>query len=390
MKVLHVITGLRPGGAELTLAKLVGALDQTSHHSTVVSLGRSGPVGDAIAALGVPVVALGGRAGVPEPRLVTRLRRLIDDLSPDVVQTWLYHADLVGGLAARWSGVPVVWGVHQDCPDPRRTKRRTLAVARMCAYLSSRVPATIVCCSPVARDGHVQLGYDAKRMVVVPNGFDLDRFRPDAAAGARLRSELGLAPTTRLVGLYARLDPLKDHATFLAAAATMARADSNVHFVLAGDGVETGAEALAACDHDPDLRGRCTLLGRRSDMPELTAALDVAVSASRREGFSNTIAEAMACEVPVVATDVGYAAKLLDGYGALVPAGDADALATAMLRTLALDPAERQRLGSAARVSLAARFSISAMADGYMAAWSSVTGGQPASASVNPAVVVAR
>lgn len=369
VRVVHVITGLQPGGAEVTLAKLLSALRGQPYDNTVVSLTGSGPVAETIAGLGVPVVALGGHPGVPDPRLVARLGRVICDARADVVQTWLYHADLAGGLAARRAGVPVVWGVHQDAPDPARTKRRTMLVARACARLAHRVPDAIVCCSPVARDGHAAFGYPAARMVVVPNGFDTGAFRPDPEARLSVREELGLPADTPLVGMLARLDPLKDHATFLVAAAAVARARPDARFLLAGDGIQAHRDVLVRCSTDRDLRGRCHLLGPRPDAPRLTAALDVAVSSSRREGFSNTIAEAMACGVPVAATDVGYSAELLEGRGALAEPGDAPALAAGILRLLALGAAERARLGAESRQSIRSRFGLRTMAAGYADVW---------------------
>ena len=189
--VAHVITGLERGGAETALQRLLDALDPAEVASSVTSLTVDGAVGVELRERGVEttVLGLGGplRTGPAVGRLVGNLRRS----RPDVVQTWMYHADLVGGLAARAARTPVVvWGIRQGDLDARTTTARTRAVARTCALLSHVVPDAIVCASTSAADAHRAVGYAADRMAVIPNGVPIPEHDP--AARSRLRHELGL------------------------------------------------------------------------------------------------------------------------------------------------------------------------------------------------------
>ncbi len=370
MKVLHVITGLNTGGAEMMLCKLLSALRaEPGVRSEVISLGPPGPMAAKIAALGVPVASAGMKDGLGALARVARLRAMIRAAAPDVVQTWMAHANLLGGLAARAAGpAPVVWNLRQSQLDPASAKPATERVIRLAGRLSRAIPARIVCVSESARRAHAAVGYDAARMTVIPNGFDAGEFRPDPAARAGVRAELGLAPGTPLVGLVARVDPYKDHATFLAAAAGVAEAVPGAAFVLAGAGAEAGNPALDGPIRDHGLAGRVHLLGRRDDVARITAALDVAVSSSASgEGFSNTLGEALCAGVPVAATDVGDAAAIVGAEGRIVPPRDAPALARAIVELLSLTAEARAALGAAGRARMARDHALPAIAARYLA-----------------------
>ena len=371
--LLHIITGLDVGGAETALSRLVGAVDRDRFPQTVLSLTDVGEVGRAIAAQGVTVAAAGlGRGGLPGPRGFRRLGNLIAAARPDLVQCWMYHANLLGGLAARrrlGRGVPQIWGVRQTELGRAAVSRRTAAVARVGGWLSHRIPAAVVFNAEAARRAHVAIGYDAARSRVIPNGFDTDAFRPDAAARASVRAELGIAAEAPVVGLIGRWDPQKDHATFLAAAAQVRHALPAVRFVLAGTGVETGNPALAALVAAAGLDDACHLLGHRRDMAALTAAFDVACSSSFGEGFANAIGEAMACGVPCAVTAAGDSAAIVADTGRAVPPRDSAALAGAILDLLRLPASERQALGRRARARVVADYSIAAMAHRFEALW---------------------
>lgn len=366
IRLLHVITDLDVGGAEMMLYKLLRGLDRAAFAAEVLSLTDVGPLAARIRALGVPVEALGLRRGLPDPSALVRLVRRLRHDPPDVVQTWMYHADLLGGLAATLAGrIPVVWNLRQSNLSPRVNKRRTLLVVHASARLSRWLPACIVCNSKAAQRAHAKLGYDETRIRIIPNGFDLALFAPDPQARCAVRQELGLADTAPLIGLVARFDPQKDHHTFVAAAALLHRQQPEPHFVLCGDGVTWQNEALAGWVATAGLRERCHLLGRRDDIPRLTAALDIATSSSIGEGFPNTVGEAMACGVPCVVTAVGDSPAIVGTTGVVVPPRDPPALAAGWRTLLALGPAGRQRLGQAARQRIAERFSLPAVAAEY-------------------------
>lgn len=376
MKVMHVITGLNTGGAELMLARLLAHSNADRVASSVVSLTDIGPSGRAMAERGIPVRSLGMARGVPDPRALASLTRVMRRERPDVVQTWLYHADLLGGVAAKLAGgIPVAWGIHLGNLAPELNKRSTLLTARACARVSGWAPRAIVCCAESARESHVAYGYRPERMVVIPNGFDLDRFRPDAAARGDVRRALGIGDDAVLIGLVARFDPQKDHGTFVHAAGLVAALRPEVRFVLCGGDVTPGNPTLAAWIDAAGIRDRCHLLGRRDDMARIQASLDIACSSSLGEAFPLAVGEAMAAGAPCVVTDVGDSAALVGDTGWVVAPGDAAALAAAIVDAVGTGADGRAARGRAARARIAERFGLARCVGGYEALYERLAAG---------------
>jgi len=366
MRILHIVTGLSVGGAEAMLARLVERLRE-EFTQEVIALGGPGPIGDRIAALGVPVGTMNLSNRAPNPVAIARLAAAVRRFAPDVVQTWMYHADLLGGLAARLAGVrAVAWNIRNGDVSPIETPRGTRAVMRGCALLSRRIPSCIVSCSHRAMALHIACGYDRRRFVVIPNGFDLDRFRPDGSARTSVRHELGIPQNAPVIGLVARADPQKNHPLFVAAAAELHPRRPDVHFLLIGRGVSGANLALLRRVEQAGIRHVTHMLGERHDVPRLTAALDIStVCSGRGEAFPNVLGEAMACEVPCVATDVGDAALIVGDTGRVVPPNDAAAVARAWDELLSLSAGRRRALGQRARSRIRERFELNAVAKRY-------------------------
>lgn len=373
--ITHIITDLEAGGAEVMLYRLLLNTDKSRFSTNVVSLTNVGPIGKKIQASDVPVSALGMRRGVPDPMAVVRLSNQIRRMKPAVVQTWMYHADLLGGVAAKLAtGVPVVWGIHHTTLSDN--KRSTILVAKVCARLSKWIPNKIVCCSRASRTVHAELGYEEQKMVVIPNGFDLDRFRPDSKAQKDVRDELNLPDTSLLIGLMGRFHLQKDHHNFIKAAARLHGRYSDVHFVLCGDGVAWNNPDLVAWIDSAGIRTRCHLLGRRDDMSRLQASLDIATTSScSGEAFPLVIGEAMACGVPCVVTNLGDSAHIVRDTGLVVPPKDPEALAQAWGKILSLAPQDRLQLGERARQRIRENFDLHSIVRRYEELYESVLRG---------------
>jgi glycosyltransferase involved in cell wall biosynthesis len=365
-KLCFVITGLSTGGAENMLLKLIEGLDRSRFSSMVISLTTQGEIGARMAALGIPVVTLGLRPSLPNPLVLLRLISLLRKFKPDIVQTWMYHADLLGGLAARAVGIrAVVWGIRHSDLSPARNKRMTLAVVQLCAMLSIKIPLRILSCSFRAKDVHVAAGYVSDKFEIIPNGFDLQRFVPDAQCRLSVRQELGLSNQTPLIGLIGRFDPQKNHLGFVEAARLVHRQLPEVHFLLAGTGVDASNRALISVIAKAGLSECFHLLGRRGDMPRLMAALDVLASSSDGEAFPNVLGEAMACAVPCVVTDVGDSADIVGETGRAAQAGDMVGLAARLVEVLVLSSEARYELGQAARQRIVERYEIGCVVGQY-------------------------
>jgi glycosyltransferase involved in cell wall biosynthesis len=361
MKVLHIITDLRQGGAEAMLEKIVrasAALSPNVEHA-VVSLRSLGVVGPRLQAAGVSVTALGLNSAATAAPTLWQLWRLLRAQPRDViVQTWLYHADLLGGVIARLARRPRIhWNLRGAVTHRSDLRYGTFVVLKLCAWVSRWVPRHIVSCGPVVMSSHVAQGYARQRCVVIGNGFELDQFRPDPTRRQRLRQQLGVAPDTLLIGTVARLDPLKDFPTLARAAAQVAGTIPDARFLWVGAGVDTD-EALTALLGELGLSDHIIRLGLRRDVADLLNALDLFCMSSRSEGFPNALGEAMACALPCVSTDAGDAAFLLGDREWIVPVESPAALGSALVRMARLPTEERQQIGDKNRSRVAAEFGV--------------------------------
>lgn len=367
LKVTCIITGLSTGGAEMMLLKMLERINRHHFEFNVISLTTKGEIGSQIESLDIPVIALGLRSAFPSPVKFLCLVKTLRVIQPDVVHTWMYHSDFLGGMAARLAGIKNIGWALRNSGSGQRIKCSTRLVMKTCAHLSWMIPRLILSCSEKARATHVAAGYCPDKMLVIPNGFDLNCFRPDATARSSVRSELELQQNTPLVGLIARDDPQKNHAGFLEAARFIHQTLPSVHFLLAGTGIDARNCTLQKKIEQLGLHGRVHLLGRRDDIPRLMSALDVLASSSVGEAFPNVLGEAMACEVPCVVTDVGDSAEIVGKTGRVVPSGDMAGLAHILVEVLKLPLAQRQALGKQARERIQNRYEISNVVKQYEA-----------------------
>lgn len=370
-KVLHIITGLNDGGAEGVLTRLCLHSKQLQH--VVVSLIDAGKYGPLLTDAGVTVHCLGMNPGKPSLTHLFCLIKLIRKERPDVVQTWMYHADLLGGIAARLAGVRrTFWGVRHSTLDKGKSKRSTILIARLCAILSKWVPEKIICCAHKALEAHTEIGYEPSKLLVIPNGYDLTRFKPDPIAATSAREELGLKLDEFVLGKVGRFDPLKDHFNLLQALALVARQQVKFKCLLVGKGLSPDNESLVTRIAELDLQDTVTLAGQRTDIPVIMNALDLHVLSSISEGFPNVIAEAMASGTPCVSTNVGDALEIIGDAEACCQASDPEALANLihkMYNEWARHPnvwEDRKALGVR---HIQAKFSIKGMVDAYEFCW---------------------
>jgi glycosyltransferase involved in cell wall biosynthesis len=332
------------------LLKLLRGLDRSRFAPVVISLTTLGDLGPSIQALGIPVHALGMRSWHPNIRPFSRLIGHLIRIRPDIVHTWMYHADLVGGLAARLTRTPaLVWGIRHGNLEKKNNKLSTLFVVKFCALLSRWVPQRILTCSNSAIRVHVAEGYVADKMVLIPNGFDLTEFALDVKARRSIRCELRVPADAPLVGFVGRYNIQKNHLGFLRAAAAVHQVVPRCHFVMAGTGVDSTNKLLLESIAREGLQGHVHMLGKRSDMPRLMASLDVLACPSLGEAFPNVLGEAMACAVPCVVTDVGDSADIIHDAGRVVSDGDMHSFAQQLIELLQMPSEQREALGLKAR-----------------------------------------
>lgn len=303
--IVFLIRSLDIGGAQRQLVELAAGLHHSEWQVKVLTFYGGGGLEADLRERGVPVVVLNKRGRWDLVVFSFRLLRTLRRERPDVLHTYMGTANLLSVLVKPW--VPklrTVWGVRASNMDLNSYDR----LARLVFLVSCRLArfADLIICNSVAgRDFHAANGYPAARMMVIPNGIDTARFRPDSIARGEVRRDWGITDDQVLIGLIGRLDPKKDHPTFLRAAARF-RGRRNIQFVCIGDGPESYRNTLKGVASELGLDNSLTWVGTRTDMPRVYNALDLAVSSSSwGEGFPNVVAEAMATRVPCVVTDVG-------------------------------------------------------------------------------------
>ena len=370
IRICHLITSLDTGGAERSLVNLVTAMNRDEFENEVITLLKPGPMAQMLAQAGIPVTSMEIGRRRPNPAALLSLIRHLRANKPMILQTWLYHADFFGTAAAFFARPDhLLWNVRSSEIDDPGIRRSTRYLARLLATLSRRPDAIVV----NSRDGqryHERIGYHPKQWVNIPNGVDLERFRPQRDEQAMLRMRLGIPPDASVIGLVARYHPMKDIATFLRAASRFRQDRENVKFVLCGDGLGPDNSTLAKQVRDLDLDRSIVLLGPRSDIELIYPALDVLTLCSTHgEGFPNVLCEAMACNVPCVTTDVGDSAEIIGDCGLIVPLRDPQALAGAW-QTLLERPSQLRT--DSARSRVAARYSLEKMCAHYESFYRSI------------------
>lgn len=365
--ITHIINGLYTGGAEMMLYKLLSVMNRERFDVQVISLIDGGEIRDKIESLGIEVYSLSLERKSPSLVGIRRLIQRLRQRPPDLIQTWMYHADLTGGVVGKlFTKAPIVWNIQASDFAYHPDNRRTLWTIKLCSFLSSFIPHRIISCSQVGCHVHADLGYDSSKLLPIPNGVELLNFRQDEAARISLRAELNLEAFTPLIGMIARFHPQKDHQNFIRAAARVNRNMPEVHFVLCGDEVVETNPHLAQWIAEAKLEKQVHLLGRRNDTPRINAALDVAtLTSAYAEGFPNVLGEAMACEVPCVVTDIGDSALIVGDTGITVAPRDPDALAGGWMKILNLSKDERKNLGLKARQRVEAKFSLPSVVAQY-------------------------
>jgi len=358
--VLHIITGLDVGGAEVMLCRMMEHYDKRRFTHEVICLREPGKLAARVEASGAALHCLNMNRWWRIPSGIGKMAKVIREYRPDLVQTWLAHATLIGSLVSRFTTkAPVVWSIHTGQQDPSRIKLSVRLINHCLAKLSGVLPTKIVSCSRVALERHVELGYARSKMQLIPNGTDTDYFVPQDEEALQLRKKLGIPEDAPVVGIAGRWTPEKDYPNFFRAAVKLQSRMPKAHFVVCGAGLETSNPlALELFKHAPK-PGQFHLLGIRQDMPVVYSAMDLATLTSASEAFPLTLGEAMACGVPCVATDVGDCRTILGDTGTIVRPMDCEQLAAAWEEMLRMSPEDAISRSHQARQRVVQLFSMS-------------------------------
>lgn len=373
LSVFLLVRSLDTGGAQRQIVDLACGLRQRGHTTHVGTFYRRGPLLADLERCNVPVVDLRKKSRWDVTGFALRARNAIRELRPDIVYSFLGGANLFATLLHAWRPkTKLVWSVRASDMDLNQYDwTRRLSYRAECLF--SGIPDLIIANSFAGRSHAVSKGFVGKRMQVVPNGVDIERFRPDSQLRQRQRRQWELEPENLAIGVLARFDPMKGHGTFLKAAAVVLRDLPQARFICIGDGARIQKfQRMAA---ELGIADRVSFPGRTDDPVAALNGLDIYCSSSDYgEGFSNAIAEAMACSLPCVVTDVGDSARIVGDTGFVVPRANPAEMAKAIL-----SEAHRSSgtLGTAARQRIIENYAVARMVDRTVGLLESILDGCP-------------
>lgn len=332
MNVLLLTRDLKYGGAQRQLAVLAKRLHGRGHRVVVAQFYSGGPLEQELLEAGIRIRPLQKRGRWDLLSFLLRLAQVMREERPEILYSYL--TDLVTLVLKPWfPSTKIVWGIRSSNKDLSRYDW-LMRISYRLTFRLSRFADTVIANSRAGRDSHIALGYPREKVAVIPNGIDTQRFRPDLEARHHVRSEWGIQDHEQVIGIVGRLDPVKDHPTFLQAVTSLMQKRNHLRFVCVGDGPTEYSDWLLQLTRSLKLTEHVIWLAGRSNMSAVYNGLDLLVNSSTTEGFSNVIAEAMACGVPCVATNVGDSAWLMGNLGEVVPPRDPVALAKAMGKVL--------------------------------------------------------
>ena len=364
-KIIHIITGLNNGGAEMMLYKLLQGIDRKKFNLEVISMIDQGVMGSKIEALGIKVHTLNMKRGIPSFSGILKARKICKNT--DYIQSWMYHADLLSFLIGKMTlRKNVIWGIRHSNLERGKNKKSLLVIAKINAFLSTFVNA-IISCSIVAKEVHINYGFNKENIVVIPNGFSINEYHYNKQAKSKLLTEFNIPPGTILLTNVARWNILKDHKTALESLAILKKERADLLFLFVGTEISAENKDLSVLINERGLKDDVLLLGRREDIPNIMSATDVYVSSSSGEGFPNVIGEAMACETVCVVTNVGDSAYIVGDTGRVVNRGDSVELAMEIKSLLSLKEKDRNFLAGKARQRIIDNFEISNVVSQYEA-----------------------
>lgn len=359
-KLVFVITALGTGGAEMMLYKLLTRINRDRYEPFVISMISGGVFVERIRNLDIPVQTLGMKPGKYNPVALVKLGQMLRSIQPDLIQGWMYHANLAAQIANFLAGAkaPVFWSIHHSVDSLKAEKPALAATIKLTALLSSKVEK-VVFSAKKGQNQHTKLGYYPHNAVAIGDNFDLSQYKPVSNSQFDLHSSLNIPEDSIVIGSVARYHPMKDHANLIDAAAIAIKKNQKIHFVLVGPNVDEQNPALTEQISRLGIGNRIHLLGERQDIPDLMTSFDIFTTSSAfGESFPNVLGEAMSCQIPCVATDIGDSQTIVADTGIVAPPSNPQALAEAWEKLILLDESARQDLGKQARQRIEDNFNL--------------------------------
>lgn len=366
IKITHIITTIGLGGAEAMLYRLLENMDRDGYEVEVICLTEMGTYGELIKKqLNIKVTICDLRSN--RVNAFMNCYRLCQE--SDIIQTWMYHANLLGYILAILLKKKLIWGIHHSNLNKQDNKRRTIFIAKLCAKLSKRVDA-IISCGPKVKEIHEAIGYSGKQHRVIVNGINTDQYQPSTKRQYFVEQfDIINQPILLHVG---RWDPLKDYENLMASVKKLRQQRQDFYLFLVGFEIDDANRDLLQLIESAQLEEVTFLLGSREDIPQLMAAADVFVLSSVGEGLPNVLVEALASGTCCVTTNVGDCAYLVGNSGEVVAAKDAEALASGINTALNYSSRQYAQKANLGREHVLANFQIQQVVAQYQSLYPAI------------------
>ncbi|SKC30953.1 Putative glycosyltransferase EpsF [Photobacterium piscicola] len=370
-RIIHVITGLGNGGAEGVLFRLINETNKEIEH-VVVSITGEGKYGKYLKDIGCDIYTLNAKRSILALFIsLPRLIKIIYISKPDVVQTWMYHADIIGGVAAKFCRVKkIYWGLRHTDLTPTVNSRSTLIAAKVCALFSYFIPNKIVTCSLNAVSNHIKVGY-RDIFHYIPNGLDINRYSSSEEKRNIGQRQLKLDNSKIILGCVARYHPQKNHVGLINAFSNLK--NSNIQLLLVGSGCTEDNEKLVSLIKSNEVSEKVSLVGEQDDISMIMNVIDILILSSFGEGFPNVIAEAMSTGKIIVTTDVGDSRHIIGKMNVVCKSINDNCLYEGMKNGIAMyeNMNTRKEIQKYNESRVKEKYSLPRMCDSYVALWRS-------------------
>ena len=367
-KILHIISGLNDGGAESLLFKFLCNTENNINY--VISLKGPGKYGKLIEEMGIKTFYLNCSLKLSLILDFIFLIKIIKKISPDIVQTWLYHADLLGGCAAYLANVKkIFWGIHHNSLDKKLNKNSTIYVTKINSLLSYLIPKRIIVCAEESKKEHIKNGFRKDKFVVIPNGIDLKEFKKSKTNKYKYRKRLMIDQKELILGTVARYNPNKDHLTLIKCIKELKDSGLKFKYLFVGENMDSKNKELVRIIKKFELETTIKLMGQEKNISLIMNGLDLHILSSLSEAFPMVILESMACRTPCISTDVGDVNKIIIRKEFLAEKGNYLSLFKAIKNFINLKESEKDKIARQCQIHIRENYSINKMIDSYLSVY---------------------